>query len=111
MDALAGTYETAARGVIYEHQPASRTADRLVRDLKPVMIEARRRFASSFEPAAAVVLRRIAESVRELRRAESQNRRAYVELAQTIVRLTEEARADDVAGTTTQPDAPRLIVP
>jgi hypothetical protein len=112
MDALAATYETAARGVIYEHQPASRTAERLVRDLKPLMTESRRGFASSFETAAAVVLRRIAESVRELRGGESPNRRAYLDLAQTIVRLTEEAaRADGVAGAMTRPDVPRLIVP
>jgi hypothetical protein len=64
MDALAATYETAARGVIYEHQPASRPADRLVRDMRPMLAEARHGFASSFEAGAAVVLRRIAESVR-----------------------------------------------
>jgi hypothetical protein len=112
MDALAATYETAARGVIYDHQPASRTAERLVRELRPLMTESRRRFASSFEAAAAVVLRRIAETVRELRAAESPNRRAYLELARTIVRLTDEAaRADESGAPVNQPDAPRLIVP
>jgi len=112
MDALAATYETATRGVIYEHRPASRSAERLVRDMKPVMAEARNAFTSSFEAGAAVVLRRIAESVRELRRAEPQDRRAYLDLARLVVRLTEQAaRNADVSGETASPDAPRLIVP
>jgi hypothetical protein len=112
MDALAATYETASRGVIYEHQPPSRSAERLVRDMKPLMTEARHGFTSSFEAGAAVVLRRIAESVRELRRVESHNRRAFLDLARTIVRLTDEAaRAGDFDRESNPPDQPRLIVP
>jgi hypothetical protein len=112
MDALAATYETAARGVIYEHQPASRPAERLVRDVRPLLAEARHGLPSSFEAGAAVVLRRIAESVRELRQVESHNRCAYLDLARTVVRLTDEAtRAGDFDSETDRPDAPRLIVP
>jgi hypothetical protein len=112
MDALAATYETAARGVIYEHQPASRPAERLVGDLKPLLTAAQAGFPSSFETQAAVVLRRIAESVRELRRAEPENRRAYLELATTVARVTVEAtQAPDVDGAIAPTDGPRLIVP
>jgi hypothetical protein len=112
VEALAGTYETAARGVIYEHQPTSRTAERLVRAQKPLMIEARKGFESSFESEAAVVLRRIAESVRELQRVESQNRRAYLDLARTVVRLTDDAgQAGEFDSGSVPFDAPRLIVP
>jgi hypothetical protein len=112
MDAIAATYETAARGVIYEHQPASRIADRLVRDMKPLMTAVRQGFSSSFEAAAAVVLRRIAGSVRELRRVESPNRRAYLDLAKIVAHLTDEAaRSGDSDHDVVPPDAPRLIVP
>jgi len=112
MDALAATYETAARGVIYEHQPASRTAERLVRELKPLMTEARQGFTSSFEAGAAVVLRRIAEGVRELRRAESANRRAFLDLTKIVVRMTDAAaRSGDFDRDLAPADAPRLIVP
>src|SRR5436190_11672890 len=38
--ALAATFETASRGVIYEHRPSSRPAARLVTELKPVLAEA-----------------------------------------------------------------------
>jgi hypothetical protein len=37
--ALAGTFETAERGVIYEHQAASRPAQRLVGELRAVLEE------------------------------------------------------------------------
>ena len=38
--ALAATFETAARGVIYEHRPGSLSAERLTSGLKPVLAEA-----------------------------------------------------------------------
>jgi hypothetical protein len=38
--ALAATFETAARGVIYEHRPASLPAERLTTALKPLLAEA-----------------------------------------------------------------------
>ena len=38
--ALAATFETASRGVIYEHRPASLPAERLVAALKPLLDEA-----------------------------------------------------------------------
>ena len=37
MAALAATFETSARGVIYEHRPASLPAERLVGGLKPLL--------------------------------------------------------------------------
>src|SRR6266487_4501371 len=38
--ALASTFETASRGVIYEHRPASLPAERLTAALKPLIVEA-----------------------------------------------------------------------
>ena len=38
--ALAATLETSARGVIYEHRPASLPAERLMSTLKPLLAEA-----------------------------------------------------------------------
>ena len=61
--ALAATFETAARGVIYEHRPASLPAERLATALKPVLAEAGKGSASAFERDAAVVLRRLEEAV------------------------------------------------
>ena len=63
--ALAGTFETAARGVIYDHRPAALPADRLATTLKPVIVEAGMGGGSAFERDAAVVLRRIGEAAHE----------------------------------------------
>ncbi len=65
VDAMARTFETAARGVIYEQRPASRPAERLVSTLKRLFAEGTRHGGSAFERDAAVVLRRIAEGVRD----------------------------------------------
>ena len=90
--ALAATFETAARGVIYEHRPASLPAERLVAALKPVLAEAGRGGGSAFERDAAVVLRRVGEAAREMRAGDPGNRRAFLELLGRVIR-TGDARA------------------
>ena len=49
--ALAATFETAARGVIYEHRPASLPAERLATALKALLTEAGRRTAARHSTA------------------------------------------------------------
>ena len=102
--ALAGTYETATRGVIYEHRPAALPADRLATALKPMIAEAGKNAGSSFDRDAAVVLRRIGEAVRATRAAYPANRRAYLELLTRVLQKeSKEAGASS--------EAQRLIVP
>jgi hypothetical protein len=109
MSALASTYETSARGVIYEHRPASLPAERLVTALKPLLAQTGEGGGSAFERDAAVVLRRAAEAVQEVRAAEPGNRRAFVEfLPRVVVRRPETDEAGESAG---QPPASRLIIP
>lgn len=102
--ALAGTFETAARGVIYDHRPASMPADRLATALKPVIAEAGKHGGSAFERDAAVVLRRIEEAAREITAADPSNRRAYLDLLGRVLR-------EDKSPEGTDGNAPRLIVP
>jgi hypothetical protein len=73
MDAMAGTLETASRGVIYDHRPASLPAERLVVMLKPIVTEAGRGLGSSFERDAAAVMRRIADVTRDTRAADHES--------------------------------------
>jgi len=103
--ALAATFETASRGVIYEHRPASLPAERLVTALKPLLAEAGKGGGSSFERDVAVVLRRIEDAAREARGVEPENRRALLDLIGRV--LTTEAAGDREAA----PSEPRLIVP
>jgi hypothetical protein len=83
--AVAGTFETAARGVIYEHRPASLAADRLATALKTMLTEAGKNGGSPFERDAAVVLRRIEEAARQARVVDPSNRRAFLDLLQRVV--------------------------
>jgi hypothetical protein len=83
--ALAGTYETASRGLIYEHRPPSLPAERLVQALKPIVAEAGQ--GTAFERDAAVVLRRLEAAVREVRATEPDDRRAFLNfLARVLAR-------------------------
>ena len=104
--ALASTYETAARGVIYEHRPPSLPAERLLAALKPVLIEAGQPGGAAFDRDAAVVLRRLEEAVGDVRAIDPANRRAFLELLGRVIRKTSggaESAKDE--------ESPRLIVP
>jgi hypothetical protein len=57
--AVAATFETAARGVVYEHHAQSMTAEGLRRELTTVLQEIGRGGGSRFERDAAEVLRGI----------------------------------------------------
>lgn len=113
--ALAGTFETAARGVIYEHRPASLPAERLVTAMKTVVSEAIPRGGSASERDAAVVLRRIEQAARADRTGETSeglglsSRRAFLDL---LERMLGDQAAFEAPGTPqTDRDKSRLIVP
>lgn len=57
--ALASTLETAAKGIVYEHQPASLIAGRLMAELRGVVDEVVKTAGSALERDAAMALRRI----------------------------------------------------
>jgi len=101
--ALASTFETAARGVIYDHRPTAPPAERLATALKPVIAEAGRHGGSAFERDAAVVLRRIGEASLEVRMADRPNPRAYLDL---LGRVFKDAKNPDATE-----NVSRLIVP
>ena len=62
--ALASTLETSAKGIVYEHQPASLIASRLLADLKAVVDEVVKNAGSALERDAAIALRRIEHAAR-----------------------------------------------
>jgi len=111
--ALAATFETAARGVIYEHRPASLPAERLTSALKSVLAEAGHGGGSAFERDVAVVLRRVAEAVGDVRALEQDNRRAFLDLLGRVITKTGAGGSGkDGADTADErPEVSRLIVP
>jgi class 3 adenylate cyclase len=106
--ALAATFETASRGVIYEHRPASLPAERLMSQLKPMLAEAGKGSGSSFERDAAVVLRRVEDATREARALEPENRRVWLE---TVGRVIAKTPPTEQQPATAPPEEPRLIIP
>jgi hypothetical protein len=109
--ALAGTFETASRGVIYEHRPASLPAERLAAALKPILAEAGHGLGSAFERDAAVVLRRVGDAVRDVRALDQGNRRAFLDLLGRVITQAPRAGAADADAEAEPPEASRLIVP
>jgi hypothetical protein len=106
--ALGSTFETASRGVIYEHRAASLPAERLSAALKPALAEMGRGFGSAFERDAAAVLRRLATLAGNVRALEPDNRRGLLELLRRVV--TAFPAADRNAAGSEEPP-PSLIVP
>jgi hypothetical protein len=107
--AIAATFETASRGVIYDHRPASLVAERLAAALKSVLIEAGKDGGSAFERDAAAVLRRIQDAVGDVRTHEPENRRALLDMLARIVQKEREGGAGGSGDS--QEERPRLIVP
>lgn len=112
--ALAATFETAARGVIYEHRPASLPAERLTAALKSVLAEAGHGGGSAFERDVAVVLRRVAEAVGDVRALDQDNRRAFLDLLGRVISKATDAGGsgkDGADADAERPEVSRLIVP
>jgi hypothetical protein len=101
---LAATFETAARGVIYEHRTASIPAGRLVAALKAALAEASSGAGSPFERDAAVILRRIEQAAGRMNKGDAASSSALIGLLERVVQRSDEAPAESG-------NEPRLIVP
>jgi hypothetical protein len=110
VSALAATYETSARGVIYEHQTQSLPAQRLVSDLQAALADlSREGRARLVEREAPHALRAIERGVRAVAALPGAGRTAYLELARRVIGA---AAGADATGPE-DPPAPRagLILP
>ncbi len=85
--ALADTYGTAARGLIYEQRPSSVAAQRLAAAMRSVLEDLGRDRPSAFAADAAAALGRVEVQVRACAKAEPDNPRAFLDLAARIARL------------------------
>jgi hypothetical protein len=110
--ALASTYETASRGVIYEHRASSLPAERFANALKPVLAEMGRGHGSAFERDAAGVLRRLAALAHDVRKGDAANRRAFIDMLRRLVaEFPVAGDSDDKDPGEEPPRPPSLIVP
>ena len=104
--ALAATYETAARGVIYEHRAATPAGERLGAAIHAMLREVEGSGGSAFERDVAVVLRRVEQTARDAHASAGGDSRAYFKLLDRILSRREEP--SDAGGDS---DGPRLILP
>ena len=84
-EALAGTFETASRGVLYEHQAASVSGEALRRELKAFLAQVGRGGGTTFEREAAEVLRGIARGARHATPGFGDGPRDYLSLVARIL--------------------------
>jgi hypothetical protein len=107
MAALAATFETASRGVIYEHRAPSLSAERVVNGLKPLLTEAGQTGGTAFQRDAGVVLRRIESAGRETTQDNPGHRRAFLDMLGRVIRQQE----SEAAASEPPDEVPRLIIP
>jgi hypothetical protein len=92
--ALAKTFETAARGVIYEHAPESPMARRLAGDLRAMLDEMKKQGAKVYDHETAVVLRAIENGARDVRTQSDGAADAYLTLVGRLLQVNRIARSD-----------------
>jgi hypothetical protein len=81
---LAATYETAARGVIYEHVTQSVVAQGLVAELKAMVTQLQEQRARVYDREIAIALRAIEQGARTIRTSPDQ-KTAYLDLMGTLL--------------------------
>lgn len=84
--ALASTYETAARGVIYEHRGDSVPAQRIAEGIRGVFDQLGRGRPTGFATDAAAVLRQVEDRALAVQRLAPSNPVAFLDLAGRLAR-------------------------
>jgi hypothetical protein len=98
-EALAGTFETAASGLIYERRPSSLPAQRLATDLRSFLSQMPESRAPR-DRDLAIVFRAIAQGAREARKTLAGGETAYLGLIRRLIVPSPEAAASG------EPDEP-----
>ena len=114
LEALAATYDTASRGLIYEQQAATAPAQRLAAGIRGVFDELGHGRPSGFAADAAEVLRRLANRARSVSADSPRSTRAFLDLAARVARRfgsPDAAPADPGAQAAQTPSGSGLILP
>lgn len=71
--AIAATLETAGKGVLYEHTPASLPAQRLAKDITALLAEVRSHGTKIYDGEVAIALRAIERGARDAHRQQAED--------------------------------------
>lgn len=103
--ALAGTYETASKGLIYEQRPDSIPAQRMADGIRAMFERLGHGRPTAFAADAAAVLRQVEDCVTAARRAAPGDPRAFLALAERMsARLGEPGPDEQQDGSGQPPD-------
>jgi hypothetical protein len=103
--AVAATLETASRGVLYEHTPASLPAQRLARDITAMIAEVRSHGTRIYDGELAIALRAIERGAREVHK-QSVPETAYISLVARLLQVRNQSSTEEAAKTSSS-----LILP
>ncbi len=110
--ALAATYDTASKGIIYEHRPASLPAERLAHELKPLLEGTDGRGPVANEQDLADVLRRIERAATDARKTLDGGTHAYLDLVGRLMLSSgDTGNADSTTRANSSDTAPSVIIP
>jgi hypothetical protein len=112
--ALAATYETAGRGVIYEHRPQSLIAQRLVTALQRFLgtLAAETHVAARHvERDAAVVLRRLEVGARDVRKTVDEGPATALDIISRVTTHAGRGARAETAAPAVEPPRPTIIKP
>lgn len=111
--ALASTYRTAAKGVLYDHPANSLPAERLTRELKSFLSEVRQHSAPASDQECAAVLERLADAVAAERAGLAQpvQGRGYLAFVERVLGKGEPDSGDGHVSSDERSGGPRLILP
>ncbi len=107
--ALAETYETASRGIIYDHQAGLPSAERLAAEIKTLVEAARGKGLRAGDADMATVFRRIERAAREARSTLPGESTAYLGFLKRI--LPEPGGEGTASGDRSLTGDSRLILP
>ncbi len=106
LSATQATLETAGRGVIYQHRPATLPGQRLATDLATMIQDLAAKAGRSLDAEAAAVLGRVTRLAEAARKTSPASETAFLEFVKRIVRTSER---DGGAGQSAE--RPAIIVP
>jgi hypothetical protein len=92
--AVAATLETAGRGVLYEHTPASLPAQRLAREITAMLEEVRARGTKIYDGEVAIALRAIERGARDAQK-QANDDTAYISLVGRLLQVRSRPSAEE----------------
>lgn len=94
--AVAATLETAGRGVLYEHTPASLPAQRLAREITATLAEVRAHGSKIYDGEVAIALRAIERGARDVLK-QAKDDTAYISLVSRLLQVRSRPSTEEPA--------------